>query len=214
MRYSFIVLLSCLVLSTCVKTVSDKIEDKVEIEPPGSYTFSESFIWSYVNVDNIRIQKKDKKSIYVLMSGDQYSLKTNKEKYQSYCDKYDDTGFNKYLDYLSKAVVNGFQSIHVYLDSECIDDEVIIKYSSCKEFINSHYTYPEGVIEGSIADVYSAYVQYDKAISDLKAGDLLLMDTEFVLELKTLQENNKLNIRIEMIGAEGKTLSATKMVQF
>lgn len=101
-------------------------------------------------------------------------------------------GFDKY--YPSKVVVNEFQFIYVYLDSKCVDSEVIIKYSSCRGFINSHYTYPCGVIEGTIADVYSSYVRYDKALPELKAGDLILMDTEFVLEFKTLQVNSKLNI--------------------
>ena len=61
-------------------------------------------------------------------------------------------------------------------------------------FVKLHYTYPCGVIEGAIADVYSSYVWYDKALPELKAVDLILMDIEFVLEFKTLQVNSKLNI--------------------
>lgn len=40
------------------------------------------------------------------------------------------------------------------------------------------------------------------------------MDAEFVLKFETLQANSKLNIKIEMIGADGKSVSATKTVQF
>lgn len=73
-------------------------------------------------------------------AGDNKEKPTNAEKYQKYCEKYGDTDLNMYMSSPSDAVVNDFRSIHVYSNEKCIDDELIVKFSSCKEFIKSHYT--------------------------------------------------------------------------
>lgn len=149
-------------------------------------------------------------------AGDNKEKPTNAEKYQNYCEKYGDTDLNMYMSSPSDAVVNDFRSIHVYSNEKCIDDELIVKFSSCKEFIKSHYTIPEGLVHGgvSVLDVNSAYVFYEKPLNCITENDLLLSNSHYSIVFKSEPTNKKMEIKVVMISSDGRTISETKWLNF
>ena len=150
--------LSALFVCSCAG--DNKEKPNVSVDNPGECVFSKSFVQNFIDVKTLSLHKEKDNSISVYMYGDNFTADTNAEKYQNYCEKYGDTDLNMYMSSPSDAVVNDFRSIHVYSNEKCIDDELIVKFSSCKEFIKSHYTIPEGLVHGgvSVLDVNSAYV--------------------------------------------------------
>ena len=123
---------------------------------------------------------------------------------------------NMYMSSPSDAVVNDFRSIHVYSNEKCIDDELIVKFSSCKEFIKSHYTIPEGLVHGgvSVLDVNSAYVFYEKPLNCITENDLLLSNSHYSIVFKSEPTNKKMEIKVEMTSSDGRTVSETKWLNF
>ena len=169
--------LSALFVCSCAGDNKEKLN--VSVDNPGECVFSKSFVQNFIDVKTLSLHKEKDNSISVYMYGDNFTADTNAEKYQNYCEKYGDTDLNMYMSSPSDAVVNDFRSIHVYSNEKCIDDELIVKFSSCKEFIKSHYTIPEGLVHGgvSVLDVNSAYVFYEKPLNCITENDLLLSNS-------------------------------------
>ena len=197
--------LSALFVCSCAD--DNKEKPNVSVDNPGECVFSKSFVQNFIDVKTLSLHKEKDNSISVYMYGDNFTADTNAEKYQNYCEKYGDTDLNMYMSSPSDAVVNDFRSIHVYSNEKCIDDELIVKFSSCKEFIKSHYTIPEGLVHGgvSVLDVNSAYVFYEKPLNCITEDDLLLSNSHYSIVFKSEPTNKKMEIK----GVRGKTLCIT-----
>lgn len=206
--------LSALFVCSCAG--DNKEKPNVSVDNPGECVFSKSFVQNFIDVKTLSLHKEKDNSISVYMYGDNFTADTNAEKYQNYCEKYGDTDLNMYMSSPSDAVVNDFRSIHVYSNEKCIDDELIVKFSSCKEFIKSHYTIPEGLVHGgvSVLDVNSAYVIYEKPLNCITENDLLLSNSHYSIVFKSEPTNKKMEIKVEMISSDGRTISETKWLYF
>ena len=202
--------LSALFVCSCAG--DNKEKPNVSVDNPGECVFSKSFVQNFIDVKTLSLHKEKDKSISVYMYGDNFTADTNAEKYQNYCEKY----LNMYMSSPSDAVVNDFRSIHVYSNEKCIDDELIVKFSSCKEFIKSHYTIPEGLVHSgvSVLDVNSAYVIYEKPLNCITENDLLLSNSHYSIVFKSEPTNKKMEIKVEMISSDGRTISETKWLNF
>ena len=207
-------MLSALFVCSCAGDNKEKLN--VSVDNPGECVFSKSFVQNFIDVKTLSLHKEKDNSISVYMYGDNFTADTNAEKYQNYCEKYGDTDLNMYMSSPSDAVVNDFRSIHVYSNEKCIDDELIVKFSSCKEFIKSHYTIPEGLVHGgvSVLDVNSAYVIYEKPLNCITENDLLLSNSHYSIVFKSEPTNKKMEIKVEMISSDGRTISETKWLNF
>lgn len=205
-----------LLFSFVLARATIKEKPNVSVDNPGECVFSKSFVQNFIDVKTLSLHKEKDKSISVYMYGDNFTADTNAEKYQNYCEKYGDTDLNMYMSSPSDAVVNDFRSIHVYSNEKCIDDELIVKFSSCKEFIKSHYTIPEGLVHGgvSVLDVNSAYVFYEKPLNCITENDLLLSNSHYSIVFKSEPTNKKMEIKVEMISSDGRTISETKWLNF
>lgn len=206
--------LSALFVCSCAG--DNKEKPNVSVDNPGECVFSKSFVQNFIDVKTLSLHKEKDNSISVYMYGDNFTADTNAEKYQKYCEKYGDTDLNMYMSSPSDAVVNDFRSIHVYSNEKCIDDELIVKFSSCKEFIKSHYTIPEGLVHGgvSVLDVNSAYVFYEKPLNCITENDLLLSNSHYSIVFKSEPTNKKMEIKVVMISSDGRTISKTKWLNF
>lgn len=206
--------LSALFVCSCAG--DNKEKPNVSVDNPGECVFSKSFVQNFIDVKTLSLHKEKDNSISVYMYGDNFTADTNAEKYQKYCEKYGDTDLNMYMSSPSDAVVNDFRSIHVYSNEKCIDDELIVKFSSCKEFIKSHYTIPEGFVHGgvSVLDVNSAYVFYEKPLNCITENDLLLSNSHYSIVFKSEPTNKKMEIKVVMISSDGRTISETKWLNF
>ena len=206
--------LSALFVCSCAG--DNKEKPNVSVDNPGECVFSKSFVQNFIDVKTLSLHKEKDNSISVYMYGDNFTADTNAEKYQNYCEKYGDTDLNMYMSSPSDAVVNDFRSIHVYSNEKCIDDELIVKFSSCKEFIKSHYTIPEGLVHSgvSVLDVNSAYVFYEKPLNCIAENDLLLSNSHYSIVFKSEPTNKKMEIKVEMISSDGSTISETKWLNF
>lgn len=206
--------LSALFVCSCAD--GNKEKPNVSVDNPGECVFSKSFVQNFIDVKTLSLHKEKDKSISVYMYGDNFTADTNAEKYQNYCEKYGDTDLNMYMSSPSDAVVNDFRSIHVYSNEKCIDDELIVKFSSCKEFIKSHYTIPEGLVHGgvSVLDVNFAYVFYEKPLNCITEDDLLLSNSHYSIVFKSEPTNKKMEIKVEMTSSDGRTISETKWLNF
>lgn len=206
--------LSALFVCSCAG--DNKEKPNVSVDNPGECVFSKSFVQNFIDVKTLSLHKEKDNSISVYMYGDNFTADTNAEKYQKYCEKYGDTDLNMYMSSPSDAVVNDFRSIHVYSNEKCIDDELIVKFSSCKEFIKSHYTIPEGLVHGgvSVLDVNSAYVFYEKPLNCITENDLLLSNSHYSIVFKSEPTNKKMEIKVVMISSDGRTISETKWLNF
>ena len=206
--------LSALFVCSCAGDIKEKLN--VSADNPGECVFSKSFVQNFIDVKTLSLHKEKDNSISVYMYGDNFTADTNAEKYQNYCEKYGDTDLNMYMSSPSDAVVNDFRSIHVYSNEKCIDDELIVKFSSCKEFIKSHYTIPEGLVHGgvSVLDVNSAYVFYEKPLNCITENDLLLSNSHYSIVFKSEPTNKKMEIKVEMTSSDGRTISETKWLNF
>lgn len=206
--------LSALFVCSCAGDNKEKLN--VSVDNPGECVFSKSFVQNFIDVKTLSLHKEKDNSISVYMYGDNFTADTNAEKYQKYCEKYGDTDLNMYMSSPSDAVVNDFRSIHVYSNEKCIDDELIVKFSSCKEFIKSHYTIPEGFVHGgvSVLDVNSAYVFYEKPLNCITENDLLLSNSHYSIVFKSEPTNKKMEIKVVMISSDGRTISETKWLNF
>ena len=206
--------LSALFVCSCAGDIKEKLN--VSADNPGECVFSKSFVQNFIDVKTLSLHKEKDNSISVYMYGDNFTADTNAEKYQNYCEKYGDTDLNMYMSSPSDAVVNDFRSIHVYSNEKCIDDELIVKFSSCKEFIKSHYTIPEGLVHGgvSVLDVNSAYVFYEKPLNCITENDLLLSNSHYSIVFKSEPTNKKMEIKVEMTSSDGRTVSETKWLNF
>ena len=206
--------LSALFVCSCAG--DNKEKPNVSVDNPGECVFSKSFVQNFIDVKTLSLHKEKDKSISVYMYGDNFTADTNAEKYQNYCEKYGDTDLNMYMSSPSDAVVNDFRSIHVYSNEKCIDDELIVKFSSCKEFIKSHYTIPEGLVHSgvSVLDVNSAYVFYEKPLNCITENDLLLSNSHYFIVFKSEPINKKMEIKVEMISSDGRAISETKWLNF
>lgn len=210
--------LSALFVCSCAGDIKEKLN--VSADNPGECVFSKSFVQNFIDVKTLSLHKEKDKSISVYMYGDIFTADTNAEKYQNSCEKNGDMDLNMYMYmYMSSpsdAVVNDFRSIHVYSNEKCIDDELIVKFSSCKEFIKSHYTIPEGLVHGgvSVLDVNSAYVFYEKPLNCITENDLLLSNSHYSIVFKSEPTNKKMEIKVEMTSSDGRTISETKWLNF
>lgn len=206
--------LSALFVCSCAG--DNKEKPNVSVDNPGECVFSKSFVQNFIDVKTLSLHKEKDNSISVYMYGDNFTADTNAEKYQKYCEKYGDTDLNMYMSSPSDVVVNDFRSIHVYSNEKCIDDELIVKFSSCKEFIKSHYTIPEGLVHGgvSVLDVNSAYVFYEKPLNCITENDLLLSNSHYSIVFKSEPTNKKMEIKVVMISSDGRTISETKWLNF
>lgn len=206
--------LSALFVCSCAD--DNKEKPNVSADNPGECVFSKSFVQNFIDVKTLSLHKEKDNAISVYMYGDNFTADTNAEKYQNYCEKYGDTDLNMYMSSPSDAVVNDFRSIHVYSNEKCIDDELIVKFSSCKEFIKSHYTIPEGLVHGgvSVLDVNSAYVIYEKPLNCITENDLLLSNSHYSIVFKSEPTNKKMEIKVEMISSDGRTISETKWLNY
>ena len=203
-------------LFVCSCAGDNKEKPNVSVDNPGECVFSKSFVQNFIDVKTLSLHKEKDNSISVYMYGDNFTADTNAEKYQKYCEKYGDTDLNMYMSSPSDAVVNDFRSIHVYSNEKCIDDELIVKFSSCKEFIKSHYTIPEGLVHSgvSVLDVNSAYVIYEKPLNCITENDLLFSNSHYSIVFKSEPTNKKMEIKVEMISSDGRTISETKWLNF
>ena len=203
-------------LFVCSCEGDNKEKPNVSVDNPGECVFSKSFVQNFIDVKTLSLHKEKDNSISVYMYGDNFTADTNAEKYQNYCEKYGDTDLNMYMSSPSDAVVNDFRSIHVYSNEKCIDDELIVKFSSCKEFIKSHYTIPEGLVHSgvSVLDVNSAYVFYEKPLNCITENDLLLSNSHYSIVFKSEPTNKKMEIKVEMTSSDGRTISETKWLNF
>ena len=206
--------LSALFVCSCAG--DNKEKPNVSVDNPGECVFSKSFVQNFIDVKTLSLHKEKDNSISVYMYGDNFTADTNAEKYQNYCEKYGDTDLNMYMSSPSDAVVNDFRSIHVYSNEKCIDDELIVKFSSCKEFIKSHYTIPEGLVHSGVSglDVNSAYVFYEKPLNCITENDLLLSNSHYSIVFKSEPTNKKMEIKVEMISSDGRTIFETKWLNF
>lgn len=210
--------LSALFVCSCAGDIKEKLN--VSADNPGECVFSKSFVQNFIDVKTLSLHKEKDNSISVYMYGDNFTADTNAEKYQNSCEKNGDMDLNMYMYmYMSSpsdAVVNDFRSIHVYSNEKCIDDELIVKFSSCKEFIKSHYTIPEGLVHGgvSVLDVNSAYVFYEKPLNCITENDLLLSNSHYSIVFKSEPTNKKMEIKVEMTSSDGRTVSETKWLNF
>lgn len=206
--------LSALFVCSCAG--DNKEKPNVSVDNPGECVFSKSFVQNFIDVKTLSLHKEKDNSISVYMYGDNFTADTNAEKYQNYCEKYGDTDLNMYISSPSDAVVNDFRSIHVYSNEKCIDDELIVKFSSCKEFIKSHYAIPEGLVHSgvSVLDVNSAYVIYEKPLNCITEDDLLLSNSHYSIVFKSEPTNKKMEIKVEMTSSDGRTISETKWLNF
>lgn len=206
--------LSALFVCSCAD--DNKEKPNVSVDNPCECVFSKSFVQNFIDVKTLSLHKEKDNSISVYMYGDNFTADTNAEKYQNYCEKYGDTDLNMYMSSPSDAVVNDFRSIHVYSNEKCIDDELIVKFSSCKEFIKSHYTISEGLVHGgvSVLDINSAYVIYEKPLNCITENDLLLSNSHYSIVFKSEPTNKKMEIKVEMISSDGRTISETKWLNY
>ena len=66
----------------------------------------------------------------------------------------------------------------------------------------------------SVLDVNSAFVFYEKPLNCITENDLLLSNSHYSIVFKSEPTNKKMEIKVEMISSDGRTISETKWLNF